>query len=276
MLGARPAALAALLASLLLLPACSLGESSATDAAAPEPATTGPPLEPAPPQELTVQAGTFRAVLRWEPGPGGPPLDQYDVYRNGRLVGSVPGHATEYVDRDVLPRAEYRWEIAARAGDLASERVRVSARMKVPPIAQARLEGDFSVNATVTSRSGYDTLGKALERGWRFTPRCLDGACRRVAWHDLDTKRLRGVLTRRGGTYTGTYSGWFFIHCRGTRTTSSVSIELRVTRARTIQGRWHATRLTGTITSSETPQLGCVLARATRSVRARLHPFSLE
>lgn len=274
MLGARPAALAALLV-LLLLPACSLGESSATDAAATEPTTTEPPPEPAPPEELRVKAGTFRAVLRWEPGPGGPPLDQYDVYRNGRLVGSVPGHATQYVDGSVQPRRKYRWEIAARAGDEESERASVSARMKVPPLAQARLEGDFSVVGKVTSSSGYDTLGDTLRLGWSFAPRCLDGPCKRVAWRDLHTKKLRGVLTRRGGTYTGTYTGWFFIHCEETRTNSSVSIELTVKKAQTVGRQWHATRLAGTITNSETPQLGCVSGRATRSVRVRLHPSSL-
>lgn len=274
--GVRSATIGALLAP-LLLSACSLGESTpATAAETTTQATTAEePLEVPPPERFRVEAGTFRATLRWDPSSSGPPLEQYDVYRDGRLVTSLPGDATQYVDATVEPRKKYRWEILARAGDRKSDRVAAAARMKAPPLAQARVEGDFSLTLKVTSHSGYQSIGGPLTLGWNFDPKCLQGLCRRIEWHDLHNRKMRGVLVRDGARYTGTYTGFFYTTCQGTRRSSSVEIELRVSKAQTVGGEWHATRLRGTIGTSGTAQLGCVSTRMTQAVKGRLHPSSL-
>jgi hypothetical protein len=100
-------------------------------------------------------------------------------------------------------------------------------------------------------------------------PKCRHGACD-VTWRDVSEKSVHGILKQRGKEYSGSYTGWFFVSCEGTHSTSNVDISLRVAKANVLDGEWRATKLEGTIDSSETPQFGCRSAEASLSIKALL------
>ncbi len=266
---------AAALVAPLLLAACDTGGGSGADQA--PRTTTAAPEEPqlSAPTNLRVKAGTFRATLRWDPATSTEPVTDYDIYRNGRLLTSVGGTVTRWVDNTVQPRRKYRWQVRAKAGELEEASELVSARMKVPPLAAAQLEGDFDVRLTIESHYGYASLGSGRSLGIRFNPKCLQGLCRRVEWRNVHERKVRGVLVRQGARYTGTYTGPYNSNCGGTIRTSYVQLEFVVKKARAISGRWHATRLRGQIKVSESAGLGCVSSGMTQSIRGRLYASSL-
>ena len=144
----------------------------------------------------------------------------------------------------------------------------MSTETPVPPLRSARLEGTFNVTTKVASQSGYGSFASS-NFGWMFRPQCADGPCN-VRWRDLHVKRLRAVLKRTGPRYQGGFTGQFFVECGGSPATSAVKLDLRVDKARVIDGEWRAARLVGTLDQSEAAQLGCGYSEAQLTVRARL------
>jgi hypothetical protein len=106
----------------------------------------------------------------------------------------------------------------------------------VPPLSAARLLGDFSVTARTVSRSGYSNY-ETPTFGWHFTPRCRTGTCD-VVWRDIGRDRIHAKLERKGPRYAGQYPGPFMSECNGSPTTSSVSLSLKVEKARALAGEW--------------------------------------
>jgi len=164
--------------------------------------------------------------------------------------------------------ATYSYEIEARADKAVSQRVPVSVEVPVPPLRAARLQGDFSVKVRTLSKSGYGEY-VVPTFGWSFRPRCGEGACD-VLWRDLHERRIHAKLERRGARYRGSYTGLFTIECGGTRSTSHVTLELKVAAAKAIGHSWQATRLVGTLSQNEPAELGCAPSEARFAVPARL------
>jgi hypothetical protein len=81
---------------------------------------------------------------------------------------------------------------------------------------------------------------------------------------------MHAMLKRKQTRYSGSYTGLFLVKCGGTRSTSFVQLSLKVVKARAIAGEWRATTLTGTLSSSESAQFGCVSSHAAQSVKAKL------
>jgi hypothetical protein len=242
-------------------------ESTTTPAA-----TDAAPTVIQPPTSLRAEpAGAFSVDLAWTAPTGEPEVERFTVYRDGAYVAAFSGAQLAYTDGRVSAGRTYDYEVVARAGDLVSEPATAEVTTPTPTLRAARLQGVFNVRTKLLSSHGYSKLGRAPIYGWRFRPRCPSGPCD-VRWRDLQRASIRAVLDRHGGRYRGTYTGFFNALCSGSRTTSTVTIELKVTKARAVEGEWRATRLKGTLEQSEASQLGCVSSGATLTLRGRLIP----
>lgn len=269
--GARSSFLVLVAISAVFGSAC-MGESESGERATTEtkPAATveAAPDSVLPPSGFSAEPSAFSISLSWVGPSGEPAVDQYVLYRNGTRLGDVDGSTATYTDDRLAPGRGYSYEIEAHAGELVSDRVAVEARTRVPPLRAARVAGVFNVRTKELAASGY-VEHPVPTYGWQFRPRCNGGACD-VRWNDLQRKRIRTILKRRAARYRGTYTGSFNVLCSGAQVTSVVEIRFKVEAARPIAGEWRATRLTGTLSQSEAPQLGCVSSQARLSLRARL------
>jgi hypothetical protein len=264
-------------AASFLLAGCDLGGDEKT-AASESPTVEAPQVMP--PEDLTAVPKSFSVRLRWRPSAEGTPAEQFDINRNNRLITSVAGTQTTFVDDQVMPGKKYTYEVIARVGDVFAERVWTPALTTKPPLTKARLEGNFNIVARLESQYGYISSGrKRTTLGLNFFPKCTTGPCRRIEWQDLHLKRFKGVLVRTGKRYHGTYTGFFGSTCSGTHTTSNVTLEFEVTKARAypgaLRGEWHATQIKGTLRNSDPSQLGCVSAGRTHTITGVLYPSSL-
>lgn len=226
-------------------------------------------VELLPPSGLTATADGFSVELDWSAPSGGAEVLGYEVRRGGSVLEVLSRTSTSLTDDDVRPGKEYTYEVRAQGKGKFSEPASAEVKIKVPPLTAARVEGDFNVIAKVVSKTGYSRFGQGTTFGWHFKPKCRAGACA-VVWRDVFAKRFHAILKRKGGRYVGNYTGFFLVKCGGTNSTSSVDLDLKVKKARAIAGEWRATKLGGTLTSSEAPQFGCVAGRAVTSIKARL------
>lgn len=254
----------------LLTAACMGDEEEAAEPAARPAATTTEeaPEQPAAPSDFAAEAASFSVVLSWAHAPGDPEAERYAVYRDGSVLITMSGSETTFTDDTVVPGREYLYELEARSGNGVSDRIPTTAETVVPPLRAARVAGTFNVRTRTLSRSGYSSY-QAPVFGWRFRPRCREGACD-IRWSDLHQRRVRGTLQRRGIRYRGSYTGPFTTQCAGVPATSSVEIELEVVAARVIGRQWRATRIVGRLDQSEAVQLGCGSSSASHSLNARL------
>jgi hypothetical protein len=240
------------------------GDGGAPAAATPTPTagdTPTPSASPtvAPPLSFTAKSTTvpFGVVLRWS-APSGQTVLAYVLFRQGKQIATQPGADTSYTDSDVKPGKSYTYEIQARAsGTIESEKVSAQVKVRVPPLSMARVNGNYNAKLHTTSQFGYIGSVDDGTFGWNFKPKCRVGACD-VTWKDLFYKDLKTVLDRAGATYTGSDSGKFFGKCSGVAGTSTVTLDLHVTKARVIDGVWSATKLEGTFVEGHPSVLGCV------------------
>ncbi len=246
--------------------ALSGGSSKNHPAAAPTPAPS-PSLVP--PAGLTASAEAFSVTLSWSQPPGGAAIDTYLIYRNDSPVDELPAGTTTYSDGGVTPGKKYTYELKAKGGTLETEFVSVSVTTPKPPVAEARLAGDFNVNFTIKSSTGFQAVDPHFTAGWHFKPKCKSEGCD-VTWSDLSEGSLKATLKRKGAKYTGSDSGLFFATCSGHQVTSDVTIDFKVTKAKGIDGEWLATRIEGTVTHFASAQLGCVSSSATMTIAGTL------
>ena len=207
-------------------------------------------------------------ALTWSVDPQSAKVTQFRVFRNGVGIAELERDETSYEDVKIVPGRKYTYQVRAEAGAEQSEGAMADITIEAPPLSEARLDGVFDIDAKVLSSSGFKWIRKVSNYDWDFTPKCKTGACR-VAWKDRDLLVPHGILERKGATYTGTYKGWFDIQCFGGRSTSLVKIKLRVMQAKALRGEWQVTRVRGTLTTSDSPQLGCVASRKTESLRGK-------
>jgi hypothetical protein len=223
-------------------------------------ATPSPAASPtvSPPLSFTARSrmAPFGVVLTW--APSGQTVLAYVIFRQGKQLTTRPGSDTSYVDSDVRPGKRYTYQIQARGNaTVESEKVSAQVKVRVPPLASARVEGDYNAKLHTTSQFGYIGSVDDGTFGWNFKPKCRVGACD-VTWKDLHFKDLKSILDRAGARYTGSDSGTFFGRCGGVAGTSSVTLDLHVVTAKVIEGVWWATRLEGTFVESHPATLGCV------------------
>lgn len=235
---------------------------------APSPSSAPPPIV-ASPVGFTAEGQTdpFGVVLTWS-APVGQSLQGYRIYRAGIQIAAVPSGTTTYLDSNVTPGHTYTYEILTRGEDVfQSVKVSTDVKVPVPALSTARVDGTFSSKLKTTSQFGYvGSLGH-FTLGWNFNPKCKQGACT-VTLKDLSIKDLKTTLTRKGVDYGGTDSAKFLGSCGGVAQTSTLTIDLKVVKARMIDGEWRATKLTGTVVESHPSALGCTSGGAHFSVTA--------
>ena len=220
-----------------------------------------------PPVGFAATADGFTVRLSWGVDPASAKIENYEIKRNGHALFASTT-STSYRDTDVRPGKTYSYEIRAIGVNETSDPVTDEVTIKTPSLAEARVEGDFGITGMVTSQSGYSKY-EALSAGWHMKPKCRRGACD-VVWRDVSEKVMHGVLGQKGKEYNGSYTGFFWVSCEGTHSTSNVDIALKVVKARALDGEWLATKLQGTIDSSETPQFGCRSGEVSLAVKALL------
>lgn len=238
----------------------------------PQPTAVASPL-PSPtilaPVEVSPDASAFAVTLSWTQPDGGTEVDRYSLYRNGDFLGSVNSPSTLFTDDEVVPGKKYTYEVEALGGGLVSDRASVEVRTRVPPLKEARVQGTFNVVLKTESQYGFQaSLGK-FTLGWKFNPKCDEGACN-VTVKILNFSQLKGTLKRKGTFYDGSDTGKFNARCGGTVTSSTLSFDLTVKKAKAISDEWRASKLVGTLKQADAAQLGCVAAGATYSVTATL------
>jgi hypothetical protein len=223
---------------------------------------------PLPPRDLMAKAKPFQVVLTWTGPIPADPDARYEVRRDEIFLAYVSLPERRFEDTNVIPDKRYAYEVRVETGDgLFSDPVRVRAKTPIPPIVQARVEGTFDVRTQFISKSGYGEYS-APTFGWDLTPVCPTGPCS-VRLRDNFYEALRLKLDRSGAAYTGSFSGQIGLECTGTPMTSTGSIDLRVKRARVVDGEWQAVTLEGTMNHQEAQQLGCRSGSASLSIRAR-------
>jgi hypothetical protein len=119
-----------------------------------------------------------------------------------------------------------------------------------PPVANARLAGDFDVVTRVTAVSGIDTKRGSTDSGtWRFTPTCPNGACNarlRVEYgRFLVTEHVaRALLKKAGAVYRGATTTPL-LECNFKEVQGVMTLRLEVTKGTWINGHWRAAKVVG-------------------------------
>jgi hypothetical protein len=221
-----------------------------------------------PPVGFSATSDDFIVRLSWSSDPASAKIEGYEITRNGRPLTTPPASSTSYADFDVRLGKQYTYEIRSKGVTATSEPVTDEVKIRIPALQEARVEGDFGIDGKVASQSGYSKYSP-LAVGWHMRPKCRHGACD-VTWRDASEKAMHGILKQKGKEYSGSYTGYFWVSCESTHSTSNVDIALKVAKAKVLGGEWRAIKLEGTIDSSETPQFGCRSAEASLTVKALL------
>jgi hypothetical protein len=96
-------------------------------------------------------------------------------------------------------------------------------------------------------------VGNTFTETFVFTLVCASGPCE-LKWKDTDFKTLKGPeFSRNDGTYSNKrINGYWGLKCHGANRPSHLTVVLRVTRAKLVNGEWRAVQLKGTVSESET------------------------
>jgi hypothetical protein len=235
------------------------GGDAASATAAPSPTAV------AAPQTMDAHPAAFVVVLTWAPGDG-LPVSYYAVTRNGRPITTLPPTKTTWIDRSVTPETRYAYAVAAVGADGTRALTRVVATTPTAPLSTARFAGTFNVHLHATSHFGFSNFHSENQTaGWRSTPMCHKGPCD-TKLADLHRKAFVLTLTRSGAAYHGTVSVSGIVTCGGADVTSTFTVGVHATDAGAIRDRWVVTKVQGTMTQSESAQLGCIASGATYSV----------
>jgi hypothetical protein len=240
-----------LVLTLFALCACDFGGNAGKA----EQAATAPKTVVAP-VGFSATAHGFKVNLTWSASPDSAKIVGFEIKRNGRRLIDTSAKATSTIDEDVRPGKQYRYAIRSKGEADSSEWVVDEVKIEVPPLKEARLEGDFSLTGRIVSQYGYDSY-PTPNLAWSFHPKCRAGACD-VVWKDVPSPSIHGLLEGMNAHYRGTYRGYFFHTYNGTHSISDANISLRVVKAQAIAGEWRATKVQGTLESHEAPQFGCI------------------
>jgi hypothetical protein len=161
--------------------ACGCYDSSSSGAA------SAPKRQQLPAPTVSEADSPFRVRLSWTM-PAGAKADGFELARDGDAIATLPSTATHYVDRDVSPKSYHVYSVVATRGSHHSQAGMVDAKLAMPKLADARLEGYFNVRLKLVSSSGYkDDIPSTRTVGWHFKPLCRHGACD-VIWRDTSSK----------------------------------------------------------------------------------------
>jgi hypothetical protein len=168
-----------------------------------------------PPTALTGEATTTDSVkFSWQNPTAGSAPDQYRIWRNGLLIGSVPANRTSFVVRGLIADTRYKFRVSAILGSRSSGRSHVLIMSTLRPRRSAAvLTGAWPSDAKII-QARPALAGSPLYVGlewssiWRFTQNCSVGLCGVKLSGDI--KGYHGwlvpftmTLKRSGYTYSG-------------------------------------------------------------------------
>jgi hypothetical protein len=105
---------------------------------------------------------------------------------------------------------------------------------------------------------------------WAIRPTCSKGPCR-VGVRTFAKGETPVRLARNGSAYSGKGSDLTGVcGARVNRVRTTITIDVRVTAARFIDGVWSATRFSGTLSRSAPPAFNCGPASSRLSVKGHL------
>ena len=218
---------------------------------------------------MDAHPAAFVIVLTWAPGDG-LPVSYYAVTRDGRPITTLPPTKTTWIDHAVTPETRYVYGVAAVGADGTRALTRVVATTPTAPLSTSRFAGTFNVHLHATSHFGFSNFhGENQTAGWRATPTCPKGPCD-TKLTDLHRKVFVLTLTQSGAAYRGTVSVSGIVTCGGADVTSTFTVGVHATDAGAVRDRWVVTKVRGTMTQSESAQLGCIASGATYSVNGSL------
>jgi len=247
----------------LILAACTSGGGDASSTTAPPPAAlSGFTIEQ---PKWGSDPSTWSVTLTWN-APAPPfVVDHYELTRDGATIAATVKDAT-FDDATIAPGTRYRYTVVAvdAAGKRTPESI-ASIRTRTPKVADARLSGRFLTSMQVTS----STVGASgtVTVFWVFSPTCSQGACR--ARLTVEGHGRLGILSRAGGTYTGTLSAPFLIRsCQGAHIPETLVVSIRIRRARVVGRAWRATSFSGTFAETA-GAAGCLVGRNSYAVHGK-------
>jgi hypothetical protein len=220
-----------------------------------------------PPSRLQATAGPFKVLLSWKMGDGDVDATSYRVYRDGNYVGTVGGSGNRFVDDGVQPESEYRYQVDGMLNGERSSGATATVTTDRAPLFAARLVGVYNVRLLRTSVYGVNGIPEKSTQGWRFLPACDRGACD-VELRDIHWNGLAFTLARAGAAYSGSDAVHGYLECSGTPSTTSYRVTLHVTDASTMRDTWRVSTFEGTVTTYDSPQLGCRSSGITFSIKA--------
>jgi hypothetical protein len=221
------------------------------------------------PQVLSVTAkadSPIEVSLAWR---GAGSVDQFTISRNGTMITSEPGTISTYLDPVLSPGKTYTYAVAATdAVGRASTAVSATVTMPAPPsLTDARLAGQFVVKATFVQENYTNfTEGQTETLTWAFKPACGSGACK-VRIDLFAPKERIPTFKRKGAGYSGSGTAELGT-CGSSALSTTVTIDVQVTKAKYIGGIWTATALTGTLKEYSPPTFSCQSGSSTQSLRA--------
>jgi len=186
---------------------------------------------------------------------------QFQIVRNGDVVGTVDGSHLFFIDKDVWPATSYEYSVVAvsESGETQPSSV-VTLRTSAPPLSDARLMGKYTIEPVVRSSALSNVHpGKPL-RSYQvsFQPACESGPCGGKWEHFYVSVNKEfhatnhGSFIKRQQTYLANLVGASLSWCAafGRKVLSqhdSAQYEIRVIAAKTDNhGEWIATQIAGT------------------------------
>jgi hypothetical protein len=196
----------------------------------------GPPVRQLHAARVTADSVT----LGWQ-APAEVVPDGYRIERNGREIDEIAGSLLTFTDDGVRLGTRYSYAVIPLIGGDDGGEATIGVRTDVPPVSAALLAGDYRVRLRIVSAQGWESLasGKRTTESWSFAREGerLSGASSGGVW--------TMVLRRSGDTASGT-SKESLSSCSMTPVTDTITLRLRVTAGKAIDGQWFATRFSGT------------------------------
>jgi hypothetical protein len=215
-----------------------------------------------------------RVLLAWSyPQQGAATPSGYRIFRDGKEITTLDSTASSYADKTVWPDTKYTYTVAAfdesNQGPLSDL---VHVKTAAPPVADARLEGQFILSPVVLSSDLRNVHpGKPL-RAYTvaFLPSCKSGSCGGKFTHyyvsvsgDFHATN-HGTFKQRQQTYLAQIIAGSMSWCDASgqnvlSTHDSAQYEIHVTAATTDKrGQWAATKIAGTDTEYYPSGSGCL------------------
>jgi hypothetical protein len=240
-------------------------------------ATSGGSKSKAPQAAASPHMGTMTATasspvevdLQWS-STGGSNV-QYALSRDGETLATLSGSIQTYKDQGVKPKTDYTYTVAVvdAKGHHSTPVTAAVTTPSPPPLGKARLDGRFRVKEKFLSENFTNfRVGQVVKEGWVLTPTCTDGACNtrlrlfRRGWRKTVLRLRRGVYSGKGTDTNGI--------CVGLHVKETVTISIRVTRAKYVNGTWRATKFAGTLVIQGSPGTSCVTGASKQSVSGSL------